>query len=73
MRCPKCNDDIDSLRCVKKVTDDIFLAFDDQGLLWETRRCNQVSAGIKTYMCPFCDAVLFENEDDAFKFLKKGQ
>lgn len=71
MRCPKCKKKIQYLLNVSNWWKRYFMTLDKKGNS-KYQLSKEWSGDENTFDCPECGEVLFTNEADAIKFLKKG-
>jgi len=67
--CPKCNAEINELVYARSEIYEDLMRVDDEGKL-EFEPLNEHDGEWCVYKCPKCNAVLFENIEDAEEFLK---
>jgi len=74
MKCPKCDREISTLRNIEAVVE-YKVGLDAQGdMEYRQKESDDFYADIgDAFRCPECDEVLFNDEDDAIKFLKGGK
>jgi hypothetical protein len=71
MRCPECNKDTISLVHTARVVAMWRFSLDQQGDAdYSTSELMDEAGENQQWSCPHCDAVLFEDELDATKFLR---
>ncbi|MEM1577904.1 MAG: hypothetical protein QXM27_02770 [Candidatus Pacearchaeota archaeon] len=71
VKCPKCNEEINHLICYFHNTFTIYLKFNGTYKKLEGIPFRPFCYNKKEYMCPKCYKVLFNNSEDAKKFLVK--
>jgi hypothetical protein len=70
MQCPKCKSEIDSLNNVQSGTMAYDLSILDDGEIHYESGDFEADDNVNEFWCPLCNAVLFNNEEQAVSFLK---
>lgn len=71
MKCPICNEEIDSLSHIVLGTIEYRMSLDIQGdIQYETYEFEPDGNSLSYYWCPECNSALFHKESEAVAFLK---
>ena len=73
MKCPKCNKEINSLKNIQSGSLDYDLSVNEDETLHYESGDFLTDDNVNDFCCPECLEVLFSNEEEAVKFLKKSK